>query len=115
MDTERIAGSLSMICCCLLALATAVLPKTDAASRIGLFEDHGDVGNVLHRGSVKFDPAAGTYTISGSGDNMWFSNDEFQFVWKKVTGDVTLAADIAFEGTGGNPHRKAVLMVRQSL
>jgi len=115
MDTERIVGSLSMICCCFLALATAVLPKTDVASRIGLFEDHGDVGNVLHRGSVKFDPAAGTYTISGSGDNMWFSNDEFQFVWKKVTGNVTLAADIAFEGTGGNPHRKAVLMVRQSL
>jgi hypothetical protein len=28
---------------------------------------------------------------------------------------VTLSADIAFEGTGGDPHRKACLLIRQSL
>lgn len=46
---------------------------------------------------------------------MWFTNDAFQFVWKKVSGDVTLAADISFMGAGGDPHRKACLMVRQNL
>ena len=35
--------------------------------------------------------------------------------WKKVSGDVTLTADISFIGKGVNEHRKAVLMVRQSL
>jgi len=115
MDMRRIVGSLSLICYFLLALAVTTLPKTVNSSRIGLFENHGDVGTVLHSGSVKYDPATGTHTVSGSGENMWFSNDDFQFVWKKVSGDVTLAADISFEGTGGNPHRKAVLMVRQSL
>jgi TolB protein len=46
---------------------------------------------------------------------MWFTNDAFHFVWKKVSGDLSLAADVIFEGTGGNAHRKACLMFRQSL
>jgi dipeptidyl aminopeptidase/acylaminoacyl peptidase len=46
---------------------------------------------------------------------MWFTNDAFHFVWKEVSGDMTLAADIAFLGTGGNAHRKACLIIRQSL
>jgi dipeptidyl aminopeptidase/acylaminoacyl peptidase len=46
---------------------------------------------------------------------MWFGIDDFQFVWKKVSGDIALTADITFLGTGGNPHRKAVLMIRQTL
>ncbi|HEV2348623.1 MAG TPA: hypothetical protein VG028_02140 [Terriglobia bacterium] len=91
------------------------LRAQSAEGAIGLFADHGDVGTVLHAGSVDYNPSAGTYTIAGSGENMWFNNDAFQFVWKKVTGDVTLNADISFIGQGGNPHRKAVLMIRQSL
>src|SRR5271170_3210434 len=85
------------------------------AATVGAFQDHGDVGTVLHPGSVKYDEAAGTYTISGSGENMWFGQDDFHFVWKKDSGDVSLTADIAFIGATGNNHRKAVLMIRQSL
>jgi hypothetical protein len=70
---------------------------------------------VLHPGSAQFDAAKGTYTIAGSGENMWFGIDDFHYAWKKVSGDVALTADIAFAGTGGNPHRKAVLMIRQTL
>jgi len=36
-------------------------------------------------------------------------------VWKKMSGDVTLTADISFLGRGVNEHRKAVLMIRQTL
>ena len=46
---------------------------------------------------------------------MWFTNDAFHFVWKKVSGDVALAADIVFKGQGIDPHRKACLLIRQSL
>src|SRR5260221_5153927 len=46
---------------------------------------------------------------------MWFAHDDFHFAWKQVSSDVTLAADIAFVGSGKNPHRKACLMIRQSL
>ena len=82
---------------------------------IGIFTDHQDVGTVLHPGSAVYDAARQTYTISGSGENMWFGVDDFHYVWKKVSGDVVLTAGIAFLGTGGNPHRKAVLMIRQTL
>ncbi len=73
------------------------------------------MGTVLHAGSVDYDAAKRTYTISGSGENMWFTADAFQFVWKKVSGDVTLTADISFLTKTGNEHKKAALMLRQSL
>jgi hypothetical protein len=86
-----------------------------ATQQLGIFENHQDVGTVLHPGSAQFDAAKGTYTIAGSGENMWFGIDDFHYAWKKVSGDVALTANIAFAGTGGNPHRKAVLMIRQTL
>ena len=82
---------------------------------LGVFEARQDVGTVLHPGSVEYDAARGTYTIAGSGENMWLGKDAYQFTWKKMSGDVSLSADISFAGTGGNPHRKAVLMIRQTL
>ena len=89
--------------------------RADTAAPLGVFEDHGDIGTVLHPGSVEYDASRKTYTIAGSGDDLWLAADAFQFAWKKASGDVALTADISFVGSGGNAHRKAVLMVRQSL
>ena len=100
---------------CALSLHTGVARAQTAPAPVGIFEDHADVGTVLHPGSVDYDPAKHAYTISGSGENMWFASDAFQFAWKKVSGDVTLTADIAFLTKTGNEHKKAVLMLRQSL
>ena len=91
------------------------LPPIEAAASTGIFEGHGDVGTTLHPGSVAFDPARGTYAIAGSGENMWLAKDAFQFAWKKASGDLMLAADVAFLGAGTDPHRKACLMIRQDL
>ncbi len=89
--------------------------RAQASSSLGLFEHAQDIGGVLHPGLTQYDPAAHTYTLTGSGENMWFGKDQFQFVWKKASGDLSLAADIHFAGDKGNKHRKAVLMIRQSL
>lgn len=102
-------------CALLAAFAWTGIRCQGAEAALGIFENHSDVGTVLHPGSVDYDAAKQAYTIAGSGNNMWFSEDDFQFVWKKVSGDVTLTADVSFLGAGGNPHRKAVLMIRQSL
>lgn len=82
---------------------------------IGLFENHQDVGTVLHPGSLVFDAATETYLVTGSGENMWFAKDAFHFVWQQASGDISLTADVAFVGTGHDPHRKACLMIRQTL
>ena len=103
---------------CILASAGfwigAVL-ASGTQSPIGLFSNHGDIGNVLKKGSAAYDAAKGTYLVAGGGENMWFASDAFHYVWNSATGDLTLAADIRWVGTGGNPHRKACLVIRQTL
>jgi len=112
----------TVLCCSLLVVlagsAARACPAgaaSAATANLGIFQSDSDVGTVLHAGSAHFDAAHGTYTVTGSGANMWFGEDDFHYVWTKVSGDVALTADIAFIGTGGNHHRKAVLMIRQSL
>jgi TolB protein len=103
---------------CVLILICSFRLSSQTSSQgapVGVFEDHGDVGTVLHAGSVDFDSTQKTYTLSGSGENMWSVADAFQFAWKKVSGDVTLTADISFLTKTGNEHKKAVLIFRQSL
>ena len=97
----------------LLACQVLVSGETPDAS-IGPFEGHADIGTVLHPGSATYDAAKKTFTVSASGENVWFTTDAFHFVWRKVSGDVAVGADISFLGAGGNEHRKAVVMVRQS-
>jgi len=100
---------------CWLSLGFQTANGQNSGSLLGQFEDQGDIGTVLHRGSATFDSATGAYAITASGENMWAKADSFHFVWKKVSGDVTIAADVAFPTATGNPHKKAVLMIRQSL
>ena len=93
-----------------------VLPGHAATSAIGVFEGSSDVGEVLHNGSAEYDASSHTYTLTGGGENMWFAKDDFHFAWKKISAEnVSLAADIALLGEGGDNHRKGVLMIRQSL
>jgi TolB protein len=82
---------------------------------IGIFDGKGDVGTVLHTGSADFDLDSGSYSVSGSGVNMWSTTDAFYYLWKEVDGDVALTADIKFPEPGVEPHRKAALIIRQSL
>lgn len=99
----------------LFAFMISVESQSQTGASVGIFEAHADVGTVLHAGSVDYDAGHKTYTISGSGANIWSTADAFQFVWKKMSGDVSLTADIGFLTKTGNEHKKAVLMLRQSL
>jgi TolB protein len=101
--------------CLAVLVATLLVPAFGSAQALGIFEAHEDVGMVLHAGSTAYDTKTGTYTLRGSGANMWNTADGFQFAWKKMTGDVEISADIAFANLTGNQHKKAVLILRQSL
>jgi len=115
MFASNLAAIVQSAIAALFVLAPAMVLAQSQPLEKGIFTDHQDVGSVLHPGSAVYDTTTRTYTLSGSGENMWFGIDDFHFAWKKVSGDVALTADIAFLGTGGNPHRKAILMIRQSL
>lgn len=81
----------------------------------GIFEGHRDIGMTPQAGSVDFDRTGGVYRLTGGGANMWGAADAFHYVWKRVSGDVAISADVRFLGEGVDPHRKAVLVVRQDL
>jgi hypothetical protein len=79
---------------------------------IGVFQKQADVGGAIVQGSASF--ANGTYTIHSAGYNVWYTRDEFRFLFNKMSGDISLAADIAYPAGGFSDH-KAVLIIRQSL
>jgi hypothetical protein len=83
--------------------------------RIGIFDAQSDIGAALVPGSASFDAATGRYTINSAGYNIWYTRDEFRFLWKKMSGDVSLAANISFPDPAGYGDRKAVLVIRQDL
>jgi hypothetical protein len=80
-----------------------------------MFEGSTDIGKAL-KGSTVYDAATGEYRVSGGGADMWGAEDDFHMSWVRVSGDVTVSADVTFPADGGAiPLKKAVLMVRQSL
>jgi len=81
---------------------------------LGVFAKSGDVGGPALKGSAGFDASNGQYRITGSGANIWAKQDQFQYVWREMTGNFTVTATLRFLGQGGE-HRKSGIMVRQSL
>jgi hypothetical protein len=90
-------------------------PSTTFNVPIGIFDGQSDVGSAALPGRATYDAATGKYTIDSAGYNIWYNRDEFRFLWKKLSGDVTLAADIAFPDPKGYDDRKAVVIIRQNL
>ena len=85
------------------------------AEPVGLFTDVKDVGAVSRATEASFEPNTATYTIAASGDNIWAERDAFGFAWKPMSGDVAFSARIEIQGASAQEHRKAGLMLRQSL
>lgn len=87
------------------------------SGELGIFEGQSDVGSVTPPGTTQYDAAKQEYTIKAAGANLWSTEDGFHFVWKKVSGDFALTAGMNFPDSAGNPspHRKAVLIFRQTL
>ncbi len=85
-----------------------------APRSLGLFTKSGDVGGPAIKGSAAFNASNGQYRITGAGSNIWAKQDQFQYVWREMNGNFTVAAKLRFLGQGAD-HRKAGIMVRQSL
>jgi hypothetical protein len=90
-------------------------PSKNFDTPIGIFQGQSDIGSAVVPGSASYDAGAKQYTIHSAGYNVWYTRDEFRYLWKKMSGDVSLAADIAFPDPNGYGDRKAVLIIRQSL
>lgn len=71
-----------------------------------------DIGQTTVTGSTNF--AGGTYTVNGSGSDVFFTEDGFQFALTQLTGDGEIRARVTGQ-TNTNPWAKAGVMIRESL
>src|ERR1700730_6811341 len=92
-------------------LAASAFAQT---GKLGAFTNSGDVGGPSRKGSTEFDGSSGRYRITGSGANIWAKEDQFQYVWREMSGNFAVTATMEFLGQG-EQHRKAGIMLRQSL
>jgi hypothetical protein len=90
-------------------------PTKTFETPIGIFDGQSDVGSAVVPGSATYDASSGRYTIDSAGYNIWYTRDEFRYLWKKMSRDVSLAADVSFPNPEGYGDRKAVLVIRQDL
>jgi hypothetical protein len=71
-----------------------------------------DIGVVGFSGSAATDGF--TYTVTGSGADIWNQSDGFQYAYQPVTGDGTIVARVNAVGNTA-PYAKAGVMIRESL
>lgn len=96
------------VCCLLITSAYGQDLST------GIFSASTDVGNPKKGGSSVYNSSDQSYTIKGSGYNIWFERDEFHFLHNKIKGDFILTANFKFEGKGVELHRKTGWMLRST-
>jgi len=89
----------------------AQLPGT----KVGSFDRFSDIGTPAIPGTASYNEPSQTYRVSGSGSNIWFGEDSFSFLSKKMNGDFIIQAQVRFLGEGHELHRKTGLMIRTSL
>lgn len=83
---------------------------------IGIFDGQVDVGKNVKPGHGIYLPETQQYVVTGAGYNVWFDQDEFHYVYKKIKGDFILYARAEFVGLNGvEQHRKIGWMVRKTL
>jgi regulation of enolase protein 1 (concanavalin A-like superfamily) len=70
-----------------------------------------DIGNPLSKGSLV--SSSGTYTVSGSGSDIWGALDQFNYAYQTASGDLTITARVVSE-TNTDVWAKAGVMVRAS-
>jgi hypothetical protein len=85
------------------------------ASPLGIFEKDSSVTPGPFTGHTQFNPSTEEYSVMGAGGEIGGKTDGFQYLWKRVTGDVTINADARFSGADSTGSTQAALMIRQSL
>lgn len=117
MEKTRMRSWSVLVPSAVLILSVNMLSAQSAHGSLGMFDGQSDVGSVAPPGTLAYDSTKQVYSVTAAGANLWSTTDGFHFVWKKVSGDLALTADVNFPDSNGSPspHRKAVLMFRQTL
>ncbi len=102
LTVKGTSGSLSHTANVSLTVGTSGLP--------GGWTDQ-DIGAVGLAGSASYN--SGTFTVSGSGADIWNPADQFNFAYQAVTNDTSITARVVSE-TGTASFAKAAVMIRET-
>ena len=94
------------------AASTPALSVTTPSSPPPSVWSGADVGSVAAAGSYSL--SSGTFTVNGSGSDIWYNADGFQFVSQPLTGDGSIIARVVSQ-TNTNSWAKAGVMFRETL
>ncbi|HEY2759674.1 MAG TPA: hypothetical protein VGI75_03005, partial [Pirellulales bacterium] len=83
------------------------------STSLGIFSVSQDVGAPAISGSSSYNSSTGIYTVAGAGTDISGMSDQFQFLYKSLTGDGTITAQVA-SITNTNSSAKAGIMFRNS-
>ena len=109
-----------LYCCFTFFYLTALAQISDStkvnpSNNYGIFENQTNIGKPAKLGTVDFNSQTEDYKLTGSGLNMWFGMDQFQYLYKSIQGDFILRTRVRFIGEGVEPHRKVGWIVRNNL
>ena len=71
-----------------------------------------NIGGPSFAGSASLN--GGVFTVSGGGSNIWYSADQFNYVYQTLNGDGTIVAQVLTQGNT-NPWAMAGVMIRNSV
>jgi uncharacterized repeat protein (TIGR03806 family) len=104
----RNSAALSAACLCAAQLLTVPLSQAQTSPNWA----GNNIGAVGAAGSYAV--SNNSFTVLGSGADIWNTNDEFYFVYRTLTGDGEITAQVA-SVTNTNEWTKAGVMLRESL
>jgi regulation of enolase protein 1 (concanavalin A-like superfamily) len=93
-------------------LALWLIPAMAAAQALPSGWSSTDIGQPTPAGSASH--TSGTFTVKGSGADIWGTSDQFRFVYRRLTGDGVIVARVATL-QHADPWSKAGVMVRDRL
>jgi len=71
-----------------------------------------DIGGPAIAGSASF--SGGVFTVAGGGSDIWYSADQFNYVYQSLNGNGTIIAQVLTQGNT-NPWAMAGVMIRNSV
>ncbi|OWK38305.1 LamG-like jellyroll fold domain-containing protein [Fimbriiglobus ruber] len=94
------------------ASSPVVFTATPASSGLPAGWRHQDIGTVAGAGGAG--SSGGTFTLDGSGSDIWGTADQFQYAYQTMTGDGSIVARVASQGNTST-WAKAGVMIRNDL
>lgn len=93
-------------------VSNTVTPTTLASAAMQIPFSSQDIGAVGTAGSYSY--SGGTYTLKGSGSDIWDKTDQFRFAYVPIKGNRTITARVV-SLTNTHSSAKAGVMIRESL